>query len=464
MHLASGSIGLRANGAREMAQRLFGPIGPNSRSTSASLLDHILRLVSGVYLIAIVFAIIAYKTAFIEVVSVDPIFGIYSVVVCMYILSRFFLSLLYRPSVDHGLEPSVALVVPAFNEEDAIAASIHAILALDYPESKLEVVVVNDGSTDGTLAEIQAVAAENPRVRVIDFPQNRGKRAAMAAGIRATSAEVVAFVDSDSVLEPDAMTVLVQGFADPKVGAIAGHADVLNVSGSWITRMQAVRYYVAFRVIKAAESVFGTVSCCSGCFSAYRREAIVPHLEEWENQHFLRRPATYGDDRSLTNYVLRHWKTRYDSRALSHTIVPDNFRQFLLQQLRWKRSWTRESLIVGRFIWRKNPLGSAAAYLGIVLPLVAPIIACRALIWIPLVEGGHTPVLYLVGIYAMALIYGLYYAARHGRYGGLWMYGVFFVFFYLVFLLWQTYYAIVTAANGSWGTRPSAPVQAEATS
>lgn len=447
-----------------MARRLLGPIGPGARSSSASLLDHILRLVSGVYLIAIVLGIIAYKTVFIEVVIVDPIFGVYSVVVCAYILSRFFLSMLYRPSADHGLEPSVALVVPAFNEEDAIAASVRAILDLDYPQSKLEVVVVNDGSTDGTLAEIEAVAAETPRVRVIDFPQNQGKRAAMAAGIRATSAEMVAFVDSDSVLEPDAMRAIVQGFADPKVGAIAGHADVLNVGGSWITRMQAVRYYVAFRVIKAAESVFGTVSCCSGCFSVYRRSAIAPHLEPWENQHFLGRQATYGDDRSLTNFVLRGWKTRYDSRALSHTIVPDNFGQFLRQQLRWKRSWTRESLIVAKFIWRKHPLGSMAAYLGIMLPLVAPIVACRAILWIPLVEGGATPVLYLIGIYAMALIYGLYYAARHGRYAGLWMYGVFFVFFYLVFLLWQTYYAIVTAANGSWGTRASTPAPAKAAS
>ena len=68
------------------------------------------------------------------------------------------------------------------------------------------------------------------RVRVIDLGANRGKRAAMAAGIRATDAEIIAFVDSDSVLEPDALRRLVQGFADPQVGAICGHADVLNLA------------------------------------------------------------------------------------------------------------------------------------------------------------------------------------------------------------------------------------------
>jgi hyaluronan synthase len=424
-------------------------------SARTTLVDYVMRLAAGVYLALIVVAIIAYKSAFIEVVSVDPIFGVYSVVVCFYILSRFFLSFVYRPGREQGLEPEVAIVIPAFNEEDAISETVHAILALNYPEDKLEVVVVNDGSTDDTLTQIEAVAAWNPRVRVIDFPDNRGKRAAMAAGIRSTSAEVIAFVDSDSVLEPDAMKILVQGFAAPNVGAIAGHANVLNVRDSWITRMQAVRYYVAFRVIKAAESVFGVVSCASGCFSAYRRVAIAPSLETWENQHFLGKQATYGDDRALTNFVLRGWKVRYESRAISHTIVPETFPKFLRQQLRWKRSWTRESTIVSRFIWRKNSLGAFATYLGIVLPLVAPIIACRALIWHPLFDSGGTPFVYLIGIYAMALIYGLYYACRHGRFDTLWVFGVLFVFFYLFVLLWQTYYAIATATNGSWGTRPS---------
>jgi hyaluronan synthase len=334
-----------------------------------------------------------------------------------------------------------------------VATSIRSLLAVDYPAQKLEIVVVNDGSTDNTSEEIRAVAAGNAVVRVIEFPENRGKRAAMAAGIRATRAAVIAFVDSDSSLEPDALRRIVRGFANPRVGAIAGHAEVQNSRETWITRMQAVRYFVAFRVCKAAESIFGAVTCCSGCFSAYRREAIAPVLERWEGQRFLGRPATYGDDRSLTNFVLRKWKVNYDETARSVTIVPAHFRLFLRQQLRWKRSWTRESLIVGRFIWRKSPLASLWAYLGIVLPLLAPIVAVRAIVWLPLVGGSGAPFIYLIGIYAMALVYGLYYGLKHGRYDTLWVFGVMFVFFYIAFLLWQTYYAILTSRNSSWGTR-----------
>ena len=163
------------------------------------------------------------------------------------------------------------------------------------------------------------------RVRVIDLGRNRGKRAAMAPGIRATDAEIIAFVDSDSVLEPDALRSIVQGFADPHVGAICGHADVLNVTETWLTRMQAVRYFVAVQGrARRPSPLFGAVTCCSGCFSVYRREAIMPHLEWWENQTFLGVESTFGDDRSLTNCVLRTWKVRYESKAVSHTIVPDN--------------------------------------------------------------------------------------------------------------------------------------------
>ena len=418
--------------------------------------DLLLRGLAAFYLVVLIGAVIVYKGAFVEVVAFDPFFGIYGLVVVTYILSRFAISLFYRSHRDAGLEPPVAVIVPAFNEEEAIAASIQAILDQDYPAEKLEVVVVNDGSTDATGREIERVRATAPgRVVPVHFPANRGKRAAMAAGIRRTSADVIAFVDSDSVLEPDALRRLMQGFADERVGAVCGHADVLNVRESLLTRMQAVRYFVAFKVIKAAESVFDAVTCCSGCFAAYRRAAIARHLEEWEHQTFLGAPATFGDDRSLTNYVLRDWKVTYEARAVSHTIVPATFKQFLVQQARWKRSWTRESLIVGRFVWRKHPAAAAATYVGVILPLLAPLAAVRAMVYQPLFAGTGWPVLYVLGIYAVALIYGLYYALRHGRYDTMWIWGVVFVFFYLAFLVWQTYYAMLTANRTTWGTRPS---------
>jgi hyaluronan synthase len=413
-----------------------------------------LKLLAGVYLVVLVVAVMAYKVAFIGLMFSNVFFGIYSVCVASYILSRFLFSLFYRSKPDAGLEPAIAIVMPSFNEQEAIGDSLRSLLALEYPPEKLELIAVNDGSTDATLAEMQHVATQSDgRVRVIDFPENRGKRAAMAAGIRASVAEVIVFVDSDSVVEPGALRKLVQPLADPRVGAVCGHANVLNLRESWLTRMQAVRYFVAFRVVKAAESVFNAVTCCSGCFSAYRREAILPRMQWWENQRFLGVESTFGDDRSLTNCVLRDWRIVYEKRAVSHTIVPAKFRAFVTQQTRWKRSWTRESLLVARFIWRKHPVAAVFTYLSIVLPLIAPVAAIHAIVWGPLSHGGTLPLVYLAGIYSLAMVYSLYYVLFQDEYSLVWIYGVLFVFFYLGIMLWQTYYAIATCRTAAWGTR-----------
>lgn len=425
-------------------------------ASQEALVNKVLKLFAIVYLVWLIAAVASYKTEFLQVMFSNVFFGVYSTCVSLYILSRFLLSLFYRSRPDAGIEPAVAIVMPAFNEQAAIAVSLRSLLALDYPPDKLELVAVNDGSTDATLTEMRQVAGESAgRVRVIDFPVNRGKRAAMAAGIRATQAETIVFVDSDSVVEPRALRKLVQPLADPRVGAVCGHADVLNVRESWLTRMQAVRYFVAFRVVKAAESVFHAVTCCSGCFSAYRREAIMPRLQWWEGQTFLGVESTFGDDRSLTNCVLRDWRVLYEKDAISHTIVPSTFRAFVKQQTRWKRSWTRESLMVSRFIWRKHPVAALFTYLSIVLPLIAPVAAVHSIAWGPLLAHSTLPLIYVAGLYSLAVVYSLYYVLFQDRYSVLWLYGILFVFFYLAIMLWQTYYAIVTCRTAAWGTRPA---------
>jgi hyaluronan synthase len=421
----------------------------------ATIADRTMRVIAAGYLVALLAGALAYHGLWFDLVRADLVFMVYGAVVVAYIVGRFLVSVAYRAPRDVGLEPRVAIVMPAFNEEEVIAHSLRSLLALDYPADKLELVAVDDGSTDDTLARMREVAAESPRVQVIALDRNQGKRAAMAVGMRATDAEILAFVDSDSSVEPDALRKLVQGFADPQTGAICGNAEVANPDESWLTRMQVVRYFVAFQVVKAAESVFACVTCCSGCFSAYRRVAVMPHLDAWEHQTLLGAPATFGDDRALTNVVLRDWKVRYAADAVAHTIVPAGFQLFLRQQLRWKRSWTRESLILARFVWRKRFGAALMAYTGIVISLVAPIVAVRALLWLPLVDGRGAPVVYVLGLYAIAVAYGLYYVARRPRYDARWIFGVGFCFFYIAFLLWQTYWAILTARSSSWGTRPA---------
>src|SRR5207245_9263162 len=159
-------------------------------------------------------------------------------------------------------------------------------------------------------------------LRCIDLSENRGKRAAVATGIRATTGEIIVFVDSDSAPEAAAVGRIVQAFADPRVGAVSGITHVRNAGDNVLTRIQAARYFISYALLKAAESVAGAVTCCSGCFAAYRRDAVLPVLDAWEHQRFLGAACTYGDDRSLTNQILRtQWRTRYHAQAESWTKV-----------------------------------------------------------------------------------------------------------------------------------------------
>ena len=375
---------------------------------------------------------------------------IYGLVVTAYILSRFLIAALYRPPVDSGLRPTVSVIVACKNEEAHIARVLELAYECDYPPELLEVIAVDDGSTDGTYAAMERVKAVHPGLQLIRFETNLGKRHGMAAGARAATGEILVYLDSDSFLERDALLHVVQGFADPAVAAVCAHGFVANSWTNWLTRMQTVQYFVAFRILKAAESVFGCVTCCSGCCAAYRRSVVLSVLDPWLNQTFLGQPATFGDDRSLTNRMLRHHRVIYDSTAHVSTIVPDRLRVFLRQQLRWKKSWLRETLLAARFMWRKPPVMALSFFAGFFFPVLAPLVLTRTLILLPLLEG-RVNLFYLWGVFLMSLLYAaVYLILQKNR---LWVYGFCLCILYSLVLTWQLPWAIVTSWNNKWGTR-----------
>ena len=418
------------------------------------------RTVVAVYAAALLVFVVWLKADLAAELSVSPVLVVYGYVVVLYLGTRVALAAGYRPvsvEVEDAELPRVVVAVPAFNEAEHVEETLDALFALDYPADRLRVVVVDDGSTDATWERVQVASRRHPLLDGIRFSRNRGKRAAMAAAVRAADdAELVVFVDSDSVLAPDAVREIVKPFvvdAAGEVGAVTGHADVLNADQTLLTRLQQVRYFAAFRVIKAAESRFGRVTCASGCFSAYRREHLLQVLPVWENQTFLGQEATFGDDRALTNYLLRRGHlVRYQSTATSVTRVPHRWRAFLTQQLRWKKSWTRESLTLARFAWRWPLLASFGAYASMLFQLLGPLVALNSLVVRPLV-GGADPWLYLVGLHTVAVLYGLLYAGC--RRSPDWWAGVVYALIYSVVLSWQIYWAMLTARNTSWGTRDS---------
>ena len=380
----------------------------------------------------------------------QPVFNTYGLLVSGYILSRFVLAIFYRPPRMGDYEPCITVIVVCKNEELSIAKTLDKIFGCDYPAAKLQVIAVNDGSTDATLSEMERVRGARPGLEIISFEKNKGKRHGMAAGARQATGEILVYVDSDSFLQADGLREMVAGFSDPAVGGVCGHAMVANAEANWLTKMQEVRYFVAFRIVKAAESLFSSVTCCSGCLAAYRRTYLMAFLDVWLAQRFMGTEATFGDDRSLTNHMLRHHRVIYNSRAVCQTIVPETWGIFFRQQLRWKKSWIRESLLATAFMWKRNPMVAFFFYFGVAFPLLSPLVVAKAML-LPLLGGHLCSMDYVLGTTLMAALFGLVYLA-HFR-SRLWVYGIIFSFFYMFVLVWQTYYALLTLRRNHWGTR-----------
>lgn len=434
-----------------------GSVRPSDPRFRRRFLDACRGLLNGwaVFLL-LIYLVLAVKIVTLGTLADGPIFGMYSLVVTTYILSRFVLSYLHVcPVPDPTYTPSVAFIIPCKNEEANIQRTMLNLLAVGYPRHLMEICVINDGSDDGTIHEIREGARVcrlgNVRTTVVDWKVNQGKREAMAEGFHRTNGEIIVLVDSDSFLERGSVHHLVSRFTDPMMAAAAGHARVDNRGVNLLTKMQNVRYYIAFEVYKAAEALFGSVTCCSGCCSAYRRSALSEILEPWRTQMFLGVQCTYGDDRSLTNHLLRlGYRTSYVPAAMSSTVVPETWDVFLRQQLRWKKSWVRESLIAATFMWRRHPVMAASFYAGLILPLVSPAVVFRSLVWIPAVLH-RLPTAYILGVFAMAVIYGIYYFIHTKERD--WLFGLLFAAVSTVFLVWQLPLAMATLRDGRWGTR-----------
>ena len=421
---------------------------------TTSLLKIVYRILVVVYGTVIVGFVWLTKDLTFATLAKDPVFAAYSISVVLYVLGRFVVALFYRPVPDTGHRPTLSVIIPSFNEEKEILGTIQSCLDADYPPELVEIIAVNDGSTDGTWEQIQNAKLMSPRLHAIDMGKNYGKRSAMAEGIRRARGDILCFVDSDSYISPDALEAIVAPFEDERVGAVVGHAEVRNKMLNWITKMQQVRYYAAFRIIKGTESLLsGTVTCASGCCAAYRTSLVRPLLRAWEFQTFLGKPATFGDDRALTNRILAQDRVVYQSTARAETNAPTSLSVFFRQQLRWKKSWLRESTYVVRYFWRKNPVAAVFTYASIIFPLFAPWVVLHAVLG-RLVDGAPGGLwFYLVGTYAMAMLYSLYYAFK--RVDGLWYHGLTFVGLYMSVLVFQTYWGIATMRDTRWGTRAS---------
>ena len=419
---------------------------------------------SAFFLLCISLVIILMRSESVIYFKFNKFLYLYSIITAGFLLTRYFFAIFYKPvKVDMHFTPGVSVIIPCFNEETWIQRTILSCVNQDYPPDKLQVIVVDDCSTDHSIEKIQEIIekldADDPsghiKERVMYYKQekNSGKREALAKGLELSKHELLVFVDSDSFLSPYAIRNIVQPFKDTDMGGVCGRTDVANTYTNSLTKMQAVRYYIAFRIMKAAEGFFDAATCLSGPLSCYRKDLVEKYCDAWLHQKFLGRKATFGDDRSLTNFILRHNRTTYQDTAICETIVPNQYSSFLKQQMRWKRSWLRESLIAAKYMWKKEPFMALSFYFGLVVPIAAPIVVIYNLIYIPLMHRV-VPSTFLIGMALMALLMSM--AQLFLRKSSTWVFGIWFCLYYEAVLLWQMPVAWFTFWKDTWGTRMTA--------
>jgi cellulose synthase/poly-beta-1,6-N-acetylglucosamine synthase-like glycosyltransferase/peptidoglycan/xylan/chitin deacetylase (PgdA/CDA1 family)/spore germination protein YaaH len=219
---------------------------------------------------------------------------------------------------------SLAVIVPAYNEEKVVCGSVAALLASTV--KGFEIVVVDDGSSDGTYDVVRAAFAHEPRVRVFT-KANGGKASALNFGLLQTRAEIVIALDADTVFEPEAVERLVRHFGDPHVGAVAGAAVVGNRI-NLLTRMQALEYITSQNLDRRALEMVNAITVVPGAIGAWRRAALIEAGGFQVN--------TLAEDADATIAIERAgWKVLTENAAIARTEAPETLAAFLKQRFRW---------------------------------------------------------------------------------------------------------------------------------
>jgi len=386
----------------------------------------------------------------------------------------------------------VSVIIPVYNQKDMIEIVIDAIYRSTY--KNIEVIATNDGSNDGTKEILDNLTKKYPTLQVI-HQKRGGKRKASATGFYASKGRYLVHIDSDSVIDEQAIAEFVKTFnANPKVGSLAGETRAWNAEKNILTRLQDAWYNISCNISKAYESSFKSVTCCSGCLSAFRREAIANFMPYWANtnthsgggvdreltayiiaskevrndmvqtlwpssalkQKLMESTSKYddSDDRLLSAHSLMKWESVYVATAIVYVDAQETLKKFLKQQTRWKKGFLRTNFYLSTYFWRgRHPLASIVYYLEFMTGLTQSLIILTVLFYEPFIMNDFwTPVYFMGGLIFSSLAHGLDLKLRHPSSKN-WLYMPLMNLIGTFVLSWLLFYALWTFKNNSWLTR-----------
>lgn len=361
-------------------------------------------------------------------------------------------------NVSDGDLPKCTVIVPAYNEGKLVYDTLLSLADSKYPTDKLEILAVDDGSKDDTwkwLLEAKKVLGD--RVTLFQQPQNMGKRHALYRGFTIGKGDIFITVDSDSIVDEMTLRNLVSPFVEHEdCGAVAGNVRVLNKEKGLIPKMLNVSFTFSFEFVRSAQSALGSVFCTPGALAAYKKDAVMNCLEEWMNQSFLGQPSTIGEDRALTNMILKQGKHVYfQKNAMVYTNIPERYKNLYKMFIRWERSNVRENIMMSKFAFTNFRDGSTTGTRVILMMQWVKLIMAIPLFLILIFFVLTHPILFIIstlsGVLVFSSIQMLFYAKKYNFNEALLAYT--YSIFYMFTLFWITPYAIVTAGRSGWLTR-----------
>lgn len=265
----------------------------------------------------------------------------------------------YQPLDPAASSLTLSIVTPVYNEDPLLFRTALDSWAVNLPDQLIAVIDYTDTDCIAVFHEFVAQNRNSEIDTQLIVTQKPGKRAALADGILASTTDVVALVDSDTIWSDDIRQLILPPFLDQDVGGVGTRQNVLE-PGTLTQRLFDVyldlRYLDEIRFLAAAGDA---LTCLSGRTAVYRRSAVTPLVDELVNETFLGKPVISGDDKCLTHLVQRDgWKVCYQGNARVYTPGAEKIRVFLRQRLRWSRNSWRADLraLSGRWLWKRRAL------------------------------------------------------------------------------------------------------------
>jgi cellulose synthase/poly-beta-1,6-N-acetylglucosamine synthase-like glycosyltransferase len=381
---------------------------------------------------------------------IELYFKIYVFLILFYLWYRFtlrFISDLKNKKEYPEVKAKTSVIVPIYNEKPDILKL--CVESLCNAEGNNEIILIDDGSTDNSWKKIKELKKEFPEIKTIKLKENKGKRYAQYVAFHYSTGKFFITVDSDTIVKRDALVELIKPFSNPKVGATTGNVRAFNRNYNFLTKMINARYMNAFGFERQALSSFGVVTCCSGALAAYRKDMILELKEKYISQKFLGKECTYGDDRHLTNLILKEgFRAEYVKKAIVYTDVPKTLKTFIKQQTRWKKSFIRESLITLKYSFNRNKLLFFETLYTSIIPPIS--LAARLFMIYIIIKEPIFIIPIAISISVIALIRNMLLFFEEGRKA---LYSIPYAFLHEIVMYWLFWIALFSLGKTKWGTR-----------